>query len=135
MVRAAQLGAVSRRPPPVSSFLRKPSGAAASAAAFEGANRDGRGLAAAQRPILGGPLRRKKPSPRLAWPPRSAAHRRRALRGDRTCIGRDGSEAAGGLLKPGPANNSLEPTRKRRAKMVAGLADEAATHYRGTHCR
>ena len=28
-------------------------------------------------------------------------------------------------------NNSLEPTRDRRAKMEAGLADVAATHYRG----
>jgi len=30
-----------------------------------------------------------------------------------------------------PPNNSLEPTRKRRAKMEAGLADVATTRSRG----
>jgi len=36
------------------------------------------------------------------------------------------------LLLP---NNSLEPTRKRRAKIEAGPADVAATHYQGGLCR
>ena len=80
---------------------------------------------------LGEPLRREKPSPSHARPPRSAALRRRAFRGDRTYTGSGPSEATGGLLKQGPANNSLEPTRKRRAKMEEGLADVATTRSRG----